>query len=168
MPHSGFRFADESSSVIHAGITPPDDGSSLAMSASDFRVSTPTRACQESQLSMTSPSNSTMSPLAITKRPNNYLYGRPLNLVTGGGGSGQLNLASSEISSSCPSSTIKTNLPLPIHSDEITDGTGVEDSETDSTTNQNNGLPPSILLGINLTAMHSVLYNMFPRAMFLC
>ena len=120
---------------------------------------------------MTSPSNSTMSPLAITKRPNNYLYGRPLNLVTGGGGSGQLNLASSEISSSCPSSTIKTNLPLPIHSDEITgtDGTtGVEDSETDSTTNRNNGLPPSILLGINLTAMHSVLYNMFPRAMFLC
>ena len=30
------RFADESSSVIHAGITPPDDGLS-AMSASDFR-----------------------------------------------------------------------------------------------------------------------------------
>ena len=35
---ASLRFADESSSVIHAGITPPDDGSS-AMSASDFRYS---------------------------------------------------------------------------------------------------------------------------------
>ena len=87
MPHSGFRFADESSSVIHAGITPPDDGSSLAMSASDFRVSTPTRACQESQLSMTSPS-STMSPLRTGA--NHYLYGRPLNLTA----VGQLNVTS--------------------------------------------------------------------------
>ena len=42
----GFRFADESSSVIHAGLTPPDDGSSMGMSASEFIVSSPTRACQ--------------------------------------------------------------------------------------------------------------------------
>lgn len=68
--HPGLRFADESSSVIHAGITPPDDGSQ--MSASDFRVSSPTRACQESQLSMT-------SSTASTPKRHNYLYGRPFN-----------------------------------------------------------------------------------------
>ena len=76
-PHLQLRFADESSSVIQAGITPPDDGSS-AMSASDFRVFSPTKACVESQLSMTPPS-STISPVCRGSRPN-YLYGRPLNV----------------------------------------------------------------------------------------
>ena len=95
---------------------------------------------------MTSPS-STMSPTGLCLRGGpggvaignpHYLYGRPLNMVTGGQGSGQLNMTgrltnngSTEISSSCPSSTIKTNLPLPIHSDETITGTetGAETSE---------------------------------------
>ena len=103
---ASLRFADESSSVIHAGITPPDDGSS-AMSASDFRgVFSPTKAPPESQLSVTSASPPTSSP----KR--SYLYGRPL--------------PTSEASSS--SNTIKTNLPLPIQSDDMTTENG-EDSE---------------------------------------
>ena len=74
-----------------------------------FRVISPTRACQESQLSMTSGS----PPLPSPKRPN-YLYGRPLTLP--------------ESSSSCNSSTVKTNLPLPIPSDDMT----TEESEDGS------------------------------------
>ena len=109
---------------------------------------------QESQISMTSPS-STMSPTGLCLRGGpggfnpHYLYGRPLNMVTGGQGSGQLNmtgrLTGSEISSSCPSSTVKTNLPLPIHSDETITGTetGAETSEE-----SHNGLP---LLGMFLS-----------------
>ena len=104
---------------------------------------------------MTSPS-STMSPTGLCLKGGlggvaignpHYLYGRPLNMVTGGQGSGQLNMTgrltgSTEISSSCPSSTIKTNLPLPIHSDETITGTetGAETSEE-----SHNGLP---LLGM--------------------
>lgn len=118
--------------MIQAGITPPDDGSS-AMSASDFRVFSPTKACVESQLSMTPPS-STISPV---RRPN-YLYGRPLNvqqqqpqipinIISGADtttGSGMTNNNNS-------SSTIMktTNLPLPILSDlETTTEADSEDS----------------------------------------
>ena len=114
---ASLRFADESSSVIHAGITPPDDGSS-AMSASDFRgVFSPTKAPPESQLSVTSASPPTSSP----KR--NYLYGRPL----------PASIAASSVvdTASSSSNTIKTNLPLPIQSDDITTdgGEAGEDSE---------------------------------------
>ena len=112
---ASLRFADESSSVIHAGITPPDDGSS-AMSASDFRgVFSPTKAPPESQLSVTSASPPTSSP----KR--NYLYGRPILPAS----------ASAVDTASSSSNTIKTNLPLPIQSDDITTdgGEAGEDSE---------------------------------------
>ena len=51
-------------------------------------------------------------------------------------------IGSSEISSSCPSSTVKTNLPLPIHSDDITGTeTGPDDSE-DSRNGQPSNVPP--------------------------
>lgn len=112
----GLKFADESSSVIQAGMSPPDDGCS-SMSASDLRVSSPTKACQESQLSMTPPSSAMLSP---AKKPK-YLYGRPM-----------INLPVGETSSSCNSANIRTttNLPLPIHSDDLT--TTDQDSEDGS------------------------------------
>ena len=121
---------------------------------------------------MTSPS-STMSPTGLCLRGGpggvaignpHYLYGRPLNMVTGGQGSGQLNmtgrLTGSEISSSCPSSTIKTNLPLPIHSDETITGTetGAETSEE-----SHNGLP---LLG--MFEVSGNLLNGGSKLLFLC
>ncbi len=117
---SGIQFADESSSVIQAGITPPDDGSS-GMSNSELKVRSPTQACQESQLSMSpaSSGNFLASPRPPTTTasappppvaPKPYLYGRPLNVVN-----------NTETSSSCNSGTIRTtNLPLPIHSEDFT------------------------------------------------
>ena len=119
--------------MIQAGITPPDDGSS-AMSASDFRVFSPTKACVESQLSMTPPS-STISPV---RRPN-YLYGRPLNvqqqqpqpISISGDTTGSTIGSSGMTSNNNNSSTIMktTNLPLPILSDlETTTEADSEDS----------------------------------------
>lgn len=141
---SGLRFADESSSVIHAGITPPDDGSS-AMSASDFKVCSPTRACQESQLSMTSPS----SPgCGDSRSAGHYLYGRPFNIQTSGGSSN--------------STTIKTNLPLPIHSaDEMT--STLAGATTDSEDSNANFPPPPPLAAAQQHHVHYIHHSHFQQ-----
>ncbi len=102
-PPSGLRFVDAegSSSVIQAGISPPDEGSYVE-SASDLRVTSPTRACQELSTTTMSP---TSSGVGNSPKKSSYLYGRPISC----------NLDSSS------SNTVKTNLPLPIQSaDDMT------------------------------------------------
>ena len=125
--HLHLRFADESSSVIQAGITPPEDGSSV-MSASDFRVMSPTKACVESVTMSMTPPSSTISPV---RRPN-YLYGRPIQNVQQ---QQQISTAvvlgvNSEVSSNSTINLKTTNLPLPILSDDLNSTTEAESEDS--------------------------------------
>ena len=121
-------------------------------------MSSPVRAAQESQLSaVTSPatasSPATMSPSGTSasggKRAH-YLYGRPLTIQLGASNQLAASTASNghrgpttSGSSGCNGATIKTNLPLPIHSDEITTTAG-EDAESEDS---NFPPPPPLLQG---------------------